>query len=107
MMDDNSEKPLPDSQESSKDDASARERLLTVATKLFAENGLDGTSTRDIAKAADLNISLISYYFGGKEGLYKTVIAEFATSTAARVETLLQGVDVENLTKESFQKFMF
>ncbi|MEZ0391016.1 MAG: TetR/AcrR family transcriptional regulator [Pseudobdellovibrionaceae bacterium] len=97
------EKPI----EASVDENSARIRLLEAATKLFAEHGLEGTSTRDIAKAADLNISLISYYFGGKEGLYKTVILEFAKLSSARVEELLQKIDLQNLSRESFQAGMY
>jgi AcrR family transcriptional regulator len=92
--------------EPTKDDNSARCRLIEAATKLFAEHGLDGTSTRDIAKAADLNISLISYYFGGKEGLYKAVITEFASEMKRNSERILGGVDFENLTRESFKTAM-
>lgn len=88
------------------DDGSARKRLLDVATKLFAQNGLEGTSVRDIAKAADLNISLVSYYFGGKEGLYKAVIFEFAQGASERVEALLHHLDLENITEDSFKKGM-
>ncbi len=95
-----------DASEPTKDDNSARSRLIEAATKLFAEHGLDGTSTRDIAKAADLNISLISYYFGGKEGLYKAVISEFATEVKRNSERLLGSVDFENLTRESFKAAM-
>jgi TetR/AcrR family transcriptional regulator len=47
----------------------SRETLLLAAIRLFAEQGFDGTTTRDIVQATGLNISLISYYFGGKEGL--------------------------------------
>lgn len=52
----------------------ARERLLDAGLKLFAEKGLDGVSVREIAKAANLNVSLVSYYFGGKEGLYEALL---------------------------------
>ncbi|GIL17401.1 MAG: TetR family transcriptional regulator [Oligoflexia bacterium] len=84
----------------------ARERLIEVATQLFAEKGLDGVSTRDISKAAGLNISLISYYFGGKEGLYKAVILDFALKAQARLTELLQLHDLEKMNKEIFLKFM-
>lgn len=47
----------------------SRETLILAAIRLFAEQGFDGTTTRDIVQATGLNISLISYYFGGKEGL--------------------------------------
>ncbi len=89
-----------------RDDGSARSRLLEVSTRLFAENGLDGTSTRDIAKAADLNISLISYYFGGKEGLYKTVLTEFGDTMQKETSQVLAGLDLHSLNRESFQKVM-
>ncbi len=46
-----------------------RQAIIDAAIDLFAEKGYDATTTRDIAGAAALNISLISYYFGGKEGL--------------------------------------
>ncbi|MGZ5278523.1 MAG: TetR/AcrR family transcriptional regulator [Pseudobdellovibrionaceae bacterium] len=96
----------PSTPETPRDDGSARARLIDAATKLFSEHGLDGTSTRDIAKAADLNISLISYYFGGKEGLYKTVIHEFAVEMKRQSELILANVDLQNLDRESFQKTM-
>ncbi len=48
--------------------------ILQVAAKLFAKLGLDKCSTREIAKEAKANISLISYYSGGKEGLYREVM---------------------------------
>lgn len=39
------------------------------AEKLFAQNGFSATSVRDIAKAAGVNVSMISYYFGSKNQL--------------------------------------
>ncbi len=92
--------------EPTRDDGSARARLIDAATKLFAEHGLDGTSTRDIAKAADLNISLISYYFGGKEGLYKAIILEFASEMKKQSEKILAPVDLAHLDRESFKNSM-
>lgn len=47
--------------------------ILNAAEKLFEEKGFDGTSVRDIAKAADVNLAMISYYFGSKEKLLDTL----------------------------------
>lgn len=47
--------------------------ILNAAEKLFEEKGFDGTSVRDIAKAADVNVAMISYYFGSKEKLLETL----------------------------------
>ena len=45
------------------------ENIMMVAEKLFAANGYNGTSVRDIASKAKVNVSMISYYFGSKENL--------------------------------------
>ena len=56
--------------------ADSRALLLKTATDLFAERGFDGVSVRDIVEAANVNISLVSYYFGGKEGLLDACLEE-------------------------------
>ncbi|PWN63892.1 TetR/AcrR family transcriptional regulator [Chryseobacterium viscerum] len=53
---------------------SKEENILFAAEKLFAEKGFEGTSTREIAKDAHVNISMISYYFGSKEKLYEKLV---------------------------------
>lgn len=55
------------------DTGETRERILGAAERLFAARGYDGTSVRDITVAADVNIASVSYYFGGKDGLYREV----------------------------------
>jgi AcrR family transcriptional regulator len=58
------------------DGAEARHRLLHTALRLFAQKGFAKTSTREIAREAEVNISAISYYFGDKEGLYAATFNE-------------------------------
>jgi AcrR family transcriptional regulator len=58
------------------DGAEARHRLLHTALRLFAQKGYAKTSTREIAREAEVNISAISYYFGDKEGLYAATFSE-------------------------------
>lgn len=53
-----------------------RNALITTATRLFAERGLNGVSIRELSTAAGVSISMISYYFEGKEGLYSSVLQE-------------------------------
>jgi|TARA_R100000149_G_C5877605_1_gene141605 AcrR family transcriptional regulator len=47
--------------------------MVEVAGHLFAERGFGAVSTREIAKAASVNLSAISYHFDNKEGLYRAV----------------------------------
>lgn len=51
------------------------QKIIEVATELFAQNGFNGASTREICKKANANISLISYYFGGKKELYEKIVS--------------------------------
>ena len=53
-----------------------RNNLISIATRLFAERGLNGVSIRQLSKSAGVSISMISYHFGGKEGLYSAVLQE-------------------------------
>lgn len=55
----------------------AKKRILDAATILFAKKGYAGVGVREIAKKADVNISMISYYFDGKVGILKEIINEF------------------------------
>lgn len=50
-----------------------QQEILNAAERLFEEKGFDGTSVRDIAKEADVNIAMISYYFGSKDKLLETL----------------------------------
>jgi len=58
-----------------------REHILTVAEELFGYKGFDGTSVRDIAQTAGVNLAMISYYFGSKEKLLESLI-EFRSNYA-------------------------
>jgi AcrR family transcriptional regulator len=52
----------------------ARERLLGAAKQCFLADDYHEVSTRRIADAAQVNVSMIRYYFGNKEGLYEEMI---------------------------------
>ena len=62
--------------------------ILQTAEKLFAEHGYDGTSVRDIAKSANINIAMISYYFGSKEKLLEALIVYRIASMRLQMENL-------------------
>ena len=57
-----------------------RMALVLAALKLFGRQGFDGTSTREIATAANANIGSIAYHFGGKEGL-RLAAADYIVAT--------------------------
>ncbi|ACS80823.1 CerR family C-terminal domain-containing protein [Maridesulfovibrio salexigens] len=53
-----------------------RQKLIEVGLRLFAMNGFNGVSMRNLASEAEVNLATVGYHFGGKQGLYEAVIRE-------------------------------
>lgn len=82
-------------------DENAKEKILNTAIKLFAQKGFDGTSIREICKSANINICMISYYFGGKQELYQEIITNLIKSQNAYLESFLDiDEDFSNKSKK-------
>ena len=64
----------PDPAERQRDAERTRQRILDAALAEFADKGYAGARVRAIAERAGANAQLISYYFGGKEGLYRELL---------------------------------
>lgn len=58
----------------------AKMRILLAAKKLFAAQGFDGTSVRQICDEAGANVALVSYHFGGKENVFAALFDQFFPS---------------------------
>jgi TetR/AcrR family transcriptional regulator len=59
--------------EMDKDKIDKKDHILDVAEKVFSELGFDGASTRTISGEAGVNMAMLNYYFGSKEGLFLAV----------------------------------
>jgi AcrR family transcriptional regulator len=62
-----------------------KQRIIDAAVEIFGRQGFAGTSTRDIAAAAEVNTPAIQYYFGGKLGLYKACIDQLTNMVSRRI----------------------
>jgi TetR/AcrR family transcriptional regulator, regulator of cefoperazone and chloramphenicol sensitivity len=81
----------------------ARTRLLSEASRIFAEKGYAKASTREICVAAGLNPAAIHYHFGDKDGLYRAVLLVPIHGVAAQ----LAGFDDPALDlKQSLQHLL-
>lgn len=78
---------------------SKEENILFAAEKLFAEHGFQGTSTREISKAANVNISMISYYFGSKEKLYEKLVEYRMNQSQFFSKDILERTDINEWEK--------
>jgi AcrR family transcriptional regulator len=61
---------------SSGDGSTTRSRILQIALTLMAQRGVDGTSMRDLASAAGLNVASLYHYFPSKRDLLEAVLVE-------------------------------
>ena len=61
---------------------------MLEAGRLFSRKGYHGVSMREIATAADVQLSLIVYHFQTKENLYRSVFDHFHTIFEERLERL-------------------
>lgn len=57
-----------------------KQKIMRIASTLFYQKGFQGTSIRDIAAQANVNISAISYYFNGKQGLLEQTVTTYYES---------------------------
>jgi AcrR family transcriptional regulator len=55
-------------------DGDTKRRVIAAASALFAERGFHGTTVRDIAQRARVNLAAGHYHFGSKETLYLEVL---------------------------------
>ncbi|WP_051919136.1 TetR/AcrR family transcriptional regulator [Prescottella defluvii] len=81
--------------------------MIEVAERMFAEQGIDGVSMRDIASAAgQKNNSAVQYHFGGRDGLILEVfrrrmgvVNANRTEYLARLDAEGRGHDVRALVE--------
>jgi AcrR family transcriptional regulator len=58
------------------DGSATRRRILQIALTLMSQRGVDGTSMRDLASAAGLNVASLYHYFPSKRELLESVLIE-------------------------------
>jgi AcrR family transcriptional regulator len=71
-----------------KDKIDKKDHILDVAERVFSELGFDGASTRMISGEAGVNMAMLNYYFGSKEGLFLAIFDRKITS----MRTFLQSI---------------
>src|SRR5689334_11247838 len=70
-----------------------KEKILEAAEILFAEHGYEGTSIRQLAKKAEVNIAMISYYFGSKEKLFEELVEHRSSILREKLKGVNKDID--------------
>lgn len=68
--------PVSDSDQGRVGTSGQRQHILAVALSLMSQHGVDGTSMRDLAAAAGLNVASLYHYFPSKRDLLVAVLRE-------------------------------
>jgi AcrR family transcriptional regulator len=75
-----------------------RRKLIEIAGQIFAEEGYEATTVRQITDRAEVNVSAVNYYFGDKFQLYRAVLQSITVTTLDRLkQDCLQGPAEERL----------
>ncbi len=103
----------PHPQERKRDAERTRSALLDAAVVEFGAKGLAGARVDVIAARAGVNKQLISYYFGGKQGLYEAILErwyaqerDFDTPGTTLGELVLRYLDTGRTARDLTRMFL-
>ncbi len=83
----------------------SRALILQHAGRLFGERGYQGTTIRSVARAAEVDPSLVIQYFGSKDGLLDACL-EFPFDPAAILADLAHSPDDPQLGTEMVRRVL-
>lgn len=87
------------------DISETKKKIIDAASALFASNGYSGTSIRDIAKKASVNLAAINYHFQNKQNLYCEVFERNYQWLEIGIKELSQTV--HNTRDFSWELYLF
>ncbi len=87
---------------------STKNKILDAAESLFAVQGFNGTSLREITSQAEVNLAAVNYHFGSKKELIKSVMSRYMNELSPLLESALIDVfERDNLSLlEVFSAFI-
>ncbi len=84
-----------------------KNKIIEVARIMFAEQGFEGTSIREIAKTAEVNVASINYHFSNKEKLFAEIIHAGYVECATDIRSMAmnESIKLDELLVEIFRYF--
>lgn len=79
-----------------------KKKIIDVARKIFSENGFEGTSIRELAKQAEVNVAAINYHFGSKEQLFFFIIQDTITNLTLSLKLIYENHLIKKTNAEDF-----
>ena len=79
--------------------ADKKAHIMNHAIALFADKGVEGTSIRELAQDANVNVAMINYYFGSKDKLVESIIEDKMTYMKDKIEEMLTNNTLNEIQK--------
>lgn len=76
-----------------------KSHILNMAMELFAEKGFEGSSIRDLAARAGVNVAMVNYYFGSKEKLFESLVEQKASYTRGVLDEIVKNSALSYIEK--------
>jgi AcrR family transcriptional regulator len=76
-----------------------RTHIIETATDLFARKGYEGTSIREIAERASVNLAMVNYYFGSKEKLFENIVEYKSAVTRGLLDEIFKNDKLSSIEK--------
>jgi len=80
--------------------------LIQAAKELFGRRGFDSTTVKEIADLAGVNVSLVSYHYKGKEGIYRACFEHYGQDRLEATKRIL-GTEPTSLEEVRVRLSMF
>lgn len=65
-----------------------KQHIINAAVELFAEKGFEGSSIRELAAKAQVNVAMVNYYFGSKDKLFETIVEYRASFMRGKLDEI-------------------
>src|SRR5205807_7505974 len=74
-----------------------KQRILAAVRKIFAHKGLDGATTRELAKEAGVSEALLYKHYPSKEALYQAMLSSCGDEFEAEMDRI-KGLEASTST---------
>ena len=75
-----------------------KDKILNAAERLFAEQGFEHTSLRQITSSADVNLASVNYHFGTKKALIQAVMERYHATFMPALDERLKNLQAKGFT---------
>ena len=85
--------------------STTRDAILAAARERFSEQGYDRVRMRDVAGDAGVDVALVTYHFGSKDGLFEAAL-EMPRPMAALMADVLEHGEIDDFAERFLRRVL-